>query len=252
MVGMGKRSRKNRNAYHNLNHRSRYRLGYSPGNNRSMFYYRQHDPLIYIGHGNSAGLIGLTNLKKKSDINLKIEEIKSKIEEEIGLRRISIRKYILKDNNCFIAGEKYDYQLKKDFLNYLLEKSKFKFLKKKNFKNKLKNIRFNLEEGAEDILIYQKGRHVFGIDQLKSVLESEGSEWKKWEGIIRLIGKNIEEFKLSFKKKELEELNTELERITFLKKKENIKICEKCGSENLKNAIYCHNCGNEFQNSSLF
>ncbi|MHA1489970.1 MAG: hypothetical protein ACTSRI_09970 [Promethearchaeota archaeon] len=249
---MGKRSRKNRNAYHNLNHRIRYRLSYSPKNNRRNFYYRQHDPLLNIGHVNSAGLIGLTNLEKKSDVNLRIEEIKSKIEEEIGSRRISIRKYISKDNNCFIHGEKHDYQLKKDFLNYLLEKSKFKFLKKRIFKKKLKNVRFNLEEGVEDILISQKRRHIFGIDQLKSVLGSEASEWEKWEDIIRIIGKNIEEFKLSFKKKELKELNTELERITFRGNKENMKICEKCGSENLRNAIYCHNCGSEFQDSNLF
>ncbi|MFX1394435.1 MAG: hypothetical protein ACFFAH_12790 [Promethearchaeota archaeon] len=245
--------RRNRHGYYGLVYGNRNLLNQFMGYNLKNLYqkrfiqplYKQDNTSKHKRYRNRAKFLDLSNLRKFKSINLKIEEINKKIKEEFDSRREYIRKFISKDEDCFILEKNQFLRLNKNFLNYLVKKSKSKFLKKGKSKKDLKKIRINLEEGKEDILIYSHRRNFFGSDQLKSVLKADYSKWKKWGDIIHLIGRNIKDFKLSIKKRELKNLYSEYERITFLKKEENIKICEKCGIENLRKAIYCHNCGNK-------
>jgi len=222
--------------------RNRGRIPYGRGYN--VLSYRRYIPLTYSEYKRALELIKPSKSERNNNINLKIEEIKSKIEEEIKSRRAYIKKYIRKDKKCFVVKIKPYYQLKKEFLNYLVEKSEHKLFKKRNLKKKLENIRFNLDDMEEDVFMNYDGI-IIRLVQPKSLVDSGSSEWNELEKIIRLIGRNIKEFKLASKKEELKKLYTQYERMTFLNQEENLSICERCGSENLMKANFCHNCGNK-------
>jgi len=185
------------------------------------------------------------NQRRFNDVELKIETLKSKINDEIDLRKNSIKNLLIENDECFTCQEGTIYHLTPEFLKYLLEKSKYSLLKQSKLKKTFRRLNFNLNKGFEDILIKHKMINIFSSTSFYSVLKVKSSDWKKWEDIIKLIGNNINQFKLSIKEKELEKLNDEFECIAFLEHEQKIKICEKCGLENNNKARYCYYCGNK-------
>jgi len=185
------------------------------------------------------------------DIGLKIIEIKKDIEVEIERRKNIIRKSISSDEICFQKDGNNNFQLKESFSNFILDESDFTFLQKRKLRKNLRRIRFKIAKGKEDILVFHSNSHLFGKGENISVLKVDSSEWKKWEKLINLIKKNIENFKLSIKKKELNSIYDDFKKIAYPKYEKNVIICEECGSENLGKALYCHYCGNKLIESTF-
>jgi len=188
-----------------------------------------------------------SNSKEYESIEMKIKDIQDKISQQIQIRKKYLKEKIIDDSACFTNDEGY-LKLKDEFLDYLLKNSDYKFLERFRMKKRLKNIRFNLESGEEDVLIYEKGILFTGPNSKESLLDKKSSEWNKWKDIIDLIAENIENYKFFLKKSELDNLYEEYERISLPKKKNEVLICEKCGSENSTKAVFCHYCGQELNN----
>jgi len=178
------------------------------------------------------------------EINLKIEELKQKIEEKIKERKEFIANNITMDGKCFNSNENDLIVLKEDFINYLVEKAGDNFIERRKLKKQLENLRFNLEKGNENILIEGR-KSIFSPKSKDSLVKLPSIKWDKWNNIIELIGENINIYKLSLKREKLNNLYNKYEEISKEKPEKNFVICEKCGAENLKEAIYCHYCGNK-------
>ncbi len=179
-----------------------------------------------------------------NEINLKIEELKRKIEEKIKERKEFVAANILMDEKCFRSNENNLIILKEDFINYLVEKAKSNFIKKRKLKKQLNDLKFNLEKGNENVLIEDR-KSIFNPKSNESILKLPSVKWDKWNSIIELIGKNINKYKLNLKRKKLNTLYDKYEEMSKEKPDKEFMICEKCGAENLKEAIYCHYCGNK-------
>lgn len=185
--------------------------------------------------------------KKYESIEMKIKDIQDKISQQIQIRKKYLKKNIIDDSACFTDDEGY-FKLRDEFLDYLLKNAEYNFLERIRTKKRLKNIRFNLESGKEDVLIYEKGIIFSGSNSIESLLDKRSAEWNKWKDVIDLIAENIENYKFFLKKNELDNLYEEYERISLPKKKNEFLICEKCGSENSPKAVFCHYCGQELNN----
>jgi ribosomal protein L40E len=176
--------------------------------------------------------------------NTEIEQLKQKINEKIKQRKHFISENIRRDDKCFHINEEKLIELKNEFIEYLVEKSKANILKKRKLKSQLQNLRFNLEEGNEDILIQERDSF-FGSKSIKSLIKLPSAKWDEWYVLIEMVGKNMKSYKLSLKRKELKKLHDKYQKISQEKPKTQKKICEKCGAENSSEGIYCHYCGNK-------
>jgi len=237
--------------------RNSYRL-----NNRTVLRYALYNNIIrqpkiqYPPSTNSRPRTSYINNEKRNrekddsqninteEINLKIEELKQRIEEKIKERKDFIAKNIFMDEKCFNSNENDLIILKEDFINYLVDKAENNFIKRRKLKKHLNNLRFNLEKGNENVLIEDR-KSIFSPKRNESVVKLPSLEWDKWNRIIELIGENINNYKLNLKREKLNTLYDKYEEISKEKPDKNFTICEKCGAENLKEAIYCHYCGNK-------
>ncbi|MBN1216949.1 MAG: zinc ribbon domain-containing protein [Candidatus Lokiarchaeota archaeon] len=191
------------------------------------------------------------NKRIKAELDLRVEKLKNKIQEEMDSRINFIQKYISKDDECFKKNKKNYYILKKNFIDFLVNQSKFSLLKKNRLKKKLVKLRINFDKNKIYLLIFNKKGYINKENQYKSIIYSSAPFWKEWEYIISLIGNNIENFKDSVKNKELNILYKEYERIKSIKPQKDTIICEDCGSENSKKAIYCYYCGEKLKSSKI-
>ncbi|MFX1273673.1 MAG: hypothetical protein ACFFBP_08720 [Promethearchaeota archaeon] len=243
-----------RHGYHNSGYPNRYRPNYFAGNGNNKLNIYKPKEILYIStnkrvpieYQKPPSLNHHLNQRRMNNIDLKIKDIQSKIKDEIKSRKIIIKNHISKDDETLTWQEGNIYRLKPEYINFLSENSKFGFLKRRKLKKTLEFIRFNLNHDSEDILIDYKKNKIFSSDSLSSVLKVKSSEWKKWEDIIKLIGANINDYKLSIKEQVLDQLYHDYDDIFFPDNKEQVKICEKCGLENKRKALYCYYCGNKF------
>jgi ribosomal protein L40E len=184
--------------------------------------------------------------RELESIKMKISGVQEKISQEIRRRREFVKNRIPEDHICFEKNKNNQLKLKTEFIQYILDSSDFGILENRKTKKRLKKIRLNIEPGSENVFISEGDNLIFGSNKTTSVLEQNSGDWNTWKEIIDLISDNVKKYKFYLKKCELDALYDEYEKISASKKiKENVLICEKCGSENLPKAIYCHYCGHE-------
>ncbi len=243
-----------RRGNHHLGNNNRYWSNYFAGYNRRTVsmqisrgkIYRPFNSSTHVGFTRKFNPHLQTNQARMDNVELKIQDVKTKINNEIDSRKSSIRTHISKDEKCFECHDGNIYRLEREFLVFLVKRSELGYFKRRKLEKTLRMIRFNINQGTEDIMLYHKPTYLFRSYSLSSVLKVKPLEWKKWESMIKLIGININEYNLSIKQKELGQLTDEYEEITFFENKQKLKICEKCGLENERKAIYCYYCGYKF------
>lgn len=174
-------------------------------------------------------------------INSRIKDIKQKIEKQIITRRKIIAKNINKDI-CIKSDDKELFRLKPELIDFLVDRSEKNVIQKHQYKNQLEKLNFKLDSGQEDIFVKEK-TILHTSESTESLLESDYSEWRKWKSIIKHIGKNIDNYKISKKGKQLNTLFDEYKTLTQEETEEKSVICEECGSKNPAQALHCHYCG---------
>jgi ribosomal protein L40E len=203
---------------------------------------KHQKPSLHYERGNK----NISGNKGLESIKMKIDSVQEKISQEITARREFVKNKIPEDHKCFQKNDSNQIKLKKEFIRYILDNSDFGMLEKRKIKKRLQKIRLSLEPGSENVSISEGGNFIFGSNKTKSVLEKNSEYWNKWKEIIDLISDNVKNYKFYLKKGELDALYDEYEKISAPKRrKEENLICEKCGSENLPKAVYCHYCGDE-------
>ncbi len=179
----------------------------------------------------------------KGRINSKIADLKQKIDEQIKVRRKSIKENV-KSIVCMKKDQSGFLRLKPSFIEYLINRSEKNMLQRYLHKKQLENLRFNQTSGEEDILLSKDGL-ISRYNKPKSLLDSDINEWEKWNSILEQIEKHAHAFKLNKKGNELNVLFEQYNDLTQERSKEDTIICEECGIKNPPQAIHCHYCGHK-------
>ncbi|MBD3352428.1 MAG: zinc-ribbon domain-containing protein [Candidatus Lokiarchaeota archaeon] len=191
---------------------------------RSYYIYHQVQPNYTTTSVQIAANTSPKNIKSK------IKSIQQKINAEIKNREQIVPDISSLDLDCLDISDN-KYSLKKDFIKFIVKESNQNLIKRLKLKRFLTNLALINSDERKDVLLKDK-----------SILKVDIKTWQDYRANLDLI-KNMElPYKEYLKEQELKDVKDEYNKIFEVSKKKK-GICPYCGSENSKEAVFCHYCG---------